>query len=159
MDDKKTNDALLRRQNQMKITTQCTLYYFSKKPRAVFLLDALGAAFTTFSLSFVLRYCRDYFGMPAHMLTYLSVIGLISCAYSMSCFFLLKDDWTPYLRIIGISNFLYCTFTTTLLYNYYKCLTRSGLAYFLGEIIIILFLVYVELRVANKWRKRKLATL
>jgi len=139
----------------MKISIKSTIDYFSGKPGTLFLLDGLGAAGTTFFLFFVLRHYYDYFGMPANILTYLSVIGLVYCAYSMSCYFLLKDSWTPYLRIIGIGNFLYCILTLTFLNTYYNGLTRPGVAYFLAEILIILLLVYIELRVANRLSTRK----
>lgn len=74
----------------MKNNIKSTLDYFSRKPRTLFLLDGLGAALTTFSLFFVLRHYYDYFGMPANILTYLSVIGLVYCAYSMSCYSTLR---------------------------------------------------------------------
>jgi hypothetical protein len=139
----------------MQINIKSAIDYFSRNPRTLFLLDGLGAVLTTFSLFFVLRNYYDYFGIPANILTYLSVIGLVYCAYSMACYCLLKDYWTPYLRIIGISNFLYCILTTMLLYAYYKGLTRIGLTYFLAEILIIMLLVYIELRVANMLRTQK----
>lgn len=142
----------------MKITIKSTIDYFSRKPRTLFLVDGLGAALTTFSLFFVLRPYYDFFGMPVNILTYLSVMGLIYCAYSMSCYFLLKNYWAPYLRIIGISNFLYCILTMTFLYSYYNNLTRIGLTYFLAEILIIVLLVYLELRVANMLRIKKWKT-
>jgi hypothetical protein len=126
--------------------------YFANAPRMLFGVDALGAILTTLSLFFILRHFYDYFGMPTNILTYLSIIGLVYCAYSTSCCFLLKNNWTPYLRIIGISNFLYCILTMALLYAYYNSLTRIGLAYFLAEIFIIMLLVYIELRVANVLR-------
>lgn len=139
----------------MKIYIKSTIDYFSRQPKKLFLLDSLGAALTTFSLFFILRHYYDYFGMPANILTYLSVIGLVYCAYSMSCYFLLKDYWTPYLRIIGISNFFYCILTMKLLYSCYNGLTRIGLTYFLAEILIIALLVYIELRVANMLRTKR----
>jgi hypothetical protein len=139
----------------MKINIESTIDYFSRKPRTLFLLDGLGAALTTFSLFFVVRYYYDYFGMPANILTYLSVIGLVYCAYSMSCYFLLTDYRASYLRIIGISNFLYCILTMTLLYSYYNSLTQIGLIYFLAEVLVIVLLAYIELRVATMLRTRK----
>lgn len=139
----------------MKIYIKRTIDSFSKKPRTLFLLDGLGAALTTFSLFFVLRHYYNYFGMPANILTCLSVIGLVYCAYSMSCYFLLKEFWTPYLRIIAISNFLYCILTMVFLYSYYNDLTRIGVTYFLLEILIVLSLVYIELIVASMLRTKK----
>lgn len=138
----------------MKINIKSTIDYFSRKPRILFLVDGLGAVLTTFSLFFVLRPYYDYFGMPTNILTYLSVIGLVYYAYSISCFFLIKNDWTPYLRIIGISNFLYCILTMSLLYSYYPSLTQLALTYFLAEILIIVTLVYIELSVDNRLRTK-----
>lgn len=132
-----------------------TINYFSINPRTLFLFDGLGAALTTFSLFFVLRHYYDSFGMPADVLIHLSVIGLVYCAYSMSCYFLLKDNWAPYLRIIATSNFLYCVLTITLLHFYHDELTGIGFAYFGAEILIIGLLVYIELRVANMLRTSK----
>jgi hypothetical protein len=139
----------------MKFTFNTTIDYFSREPRKLFLIDGLGAALTTFSLFFVLRHYHDYFGMPANILTYLSAIGLLYFAYSMSCYFLLKDYWAPFIRIIGICNFLYCILTITFLHTHYNNLTRIGLAYFLAEILTIMLIVYIELRVANMLKTQK----
>ncbi len=139
----------------MKITIKSTIDYFSGKPKKLFLLDGLGAALTTVSLFFILRQYFAYFGMPLNILTYLSLIGLVYCAYSMCCYFLLKSYWTVCLRIIGISNILYCILTITSLYTYYDSITRIGLTYFLAEIFIIALLVYIELKVANMLRTKK----
>lgn len=138
----------------MKINIKSTIDYFSRKPKTLFLVDGLGAVLTTFFLFFVLRPYYDYFGMSANILTYLSVIGLVYCAFSISCFFLLKKDWSPYLRIIGISNFLYCILTMNLLYAYYNGLTLIGLTYFLAEILVIIILAFIELSVANRLRTK-----
>ena len=126
--------------------------YFSRKPRTLFLVDGLGAALTTFFLYFLLRPYYNYFGVSENILKYLSIIGLIFCSYSMSCFFLLKDNWSLFLRIIGIGNLLYCILTMTLLYAYFLSLTLLGLTYFIVEILIIVLLIYTELGVANRLR-------
>ncbi len=133
----------------MKIRIKTIINSFSRKPRTLFLIDGLGVALTVFSLFFVLRNYYDYFGIPTNILTYLSVIGLVYCASSISCYFLLKDYWAPYLTIIASSNFLYCILTITFLHSYYNDLTQIGLIYFLCEILIIILLAYIELRVAN----------
>lgn len=79
----------------MRVIIQITIDYFSRKPSSNFLLDGLGGALTTFSLFFVLRHNYDHFGMQANILTSLSLIGLVYSVFSMSCYFLLKDYWTP----------------------------------------------------------------
>jgi hypothetical protein len=136
----------------MKIKIKNTIDYFSDKPRILFLVDGSGAAITTCSLFFVLRHYYEYFGMPANMLIYLSVIGLVYCVYSMLCCFLLKSKYTLYLRIIATGNLLYCVLTMTLLWVYNNLIIPIGLTYFLVEIVIIVLLAYIELSVANSLR-------
>lgn len=123
--------------------------YFTKKTNTLFLVDGLGAAMTTFYLFFVLRRFYSYFGMPTFVLSYLALIGFIFCVYSMTCFFLLKRNWTPFLRIISIGNLLYCVLTMVLVLIFLNYLTKLGLLYFTLEVAIILIMVYVETRVAS----------
>jgi hypothetical protein len=127
--------------------------YFTSKPKVLFLIDAMGAALTTCSLFFPLRHFNQYFGMPLNILTNLSILGLAFCVYSWSCYFYLKDNWSPYIRTIAIANLLYCVLTVTLMFFNYNNLTPLGLAYFIGESTIILSLVYVEFRVAGELKK------
>lgn len=127
--------------------------YFIKTPRTLFLLDGIGAAVTAFSLFVILRNYYTCFGMPEYILTYLSLIAISFCMYSTACYFLLKGNWSPFLRAISIANLIYCILTIVLLFIYYKELTTLGLSYFIIEILIILALVYVEWSVATAVRK------
>jgi len=124
--------------------------YFSTRPGKLFLLDGSGAALTTFFLFFVLRPLYDYFGMPPHILTYLAAIGLLYFTYSMTCYFFLRRNRAPFLRVISIGNFLYCVLTMAFVYYYFDSLTLLGLTYFIVEIMVILMVVHVELRVAKQ---------
>jgi len=137
----------------MNIAMKNLTSHFTKKPSMLFLVDSLGAAATTFFLFVVLRNYQDYFGMPKYILTNLSIVVLIFCVYSAPCYFLLKGNWTPYIRAISIANLIYCAFTLMLLYFHFSELTNLGVAYFFIEIGIIITLVYVELSVANAVKK------
>ena len=139
----------------MNITINKIINYFTKKTKALFLVDGMGAALTTFYLYFVLRHFYEYFGMPTYILTYLSLIGLVFCVYSMTCFFLLKGNWTPFLRLISVGNLIYCVLTMILVYIYFNDLTKLGVIYFLLEISIIVVIVYIELRVATAFKNNK----
>lgn len=130
-----------------------TTNYFIKTPKTLFLLDSIGAVLTAFSLFVILRNYYTCFGMPAYILTYLSLIALSFCMYSTACYFLLNHNWSPFLRAIGIANLIYCILTMVLLCVYFQELTTLGLAYFIIEILIILALVYVEWSVATAVRK------
>jgi hypothetical protein len=116
------------------------------KPKIIFLIDSLGALVTAFFLFAILRTFNEYVGMPQITLTYLSLIAVIFCLYSTTCFFLLKDNWRPFLRIISIANLLYCFLTTGLVISYHQNLTGIGMAYFVGEIIVVSGLIFVELK-------------
>jgi hypothetical protein len=133
----------------MKHFLSITVDFFSRETRKLFLIDALGAAVTSFSLFFVLRNYNEYFGMPQNSLTYMSILGLFYFTYSISCFYFVTNRFILCLRIIAIANILYSTLTIILLYVHYNDLTKIGLAYFLSETLIIAVLAYVEFRVAS----------
>lgn len=119
---------------------------FKLKPKILFLIDGLGALLTAFFLFVILRTFNEYFGMPQTTLTYLSLIAVIFCLYSITCFFLLSDNWKPFLRVISIANLLYCILTLGLVIYNYQSVTLLGITYFLAEIIVICGLVFVELK-------------
>jgi ABC-type long-subunit fatty acid transport system fused permease/ATPase subunit len=126
------------------------------KPKTLFLIDSLGAMLTALFLFVVLRNLNEYFGMPITILAYLSTIAACFCIYSTACFIFLKENWTPFIRAIGISNLLYCVLTMGLILVYYPILTSIGIAYFLVEIIIICGLIYIEFKVATEISKNRL---
>ena len=123
--------------------------YFSQLPRRLFLLDSFGAALTSLSLIIILRFYNDYFGMPASILSYLITVGLIFFSYSTTCFLLLKKNWASFIRLIGLGNLLYSSFSLVLIYYYFNKLTPLGVVYFFLEAIIVVVLAFIELKVAN----------
>ena len=116
-------------------------------------MDSLGAIISGFILLVIMRRQNEYFGMPETVLTCLSFIAICFCMYSAACFLFLKDRWTPFIRLIGVANLLYCALTIGLLIKYYSLLTVFGTIYFLIEILIICGLSYVELTVAKDLKK------
>lgn len=139
----------------MSTIAQKLISYFANKPSALFMLDSLGAALTSLSLFIISKNFAGYLGFPGYIFTYLSLIALLLCIYSAICFFLLKANWTPFLRIIAIGNFFYCILTLLLMYRFFNELTLLGLTYFFAEISIILALVYLELMLAGRFKKIK----
>jgi hypothetical protein len=113
-------------------------------PKRLFLIDSLGAFVTAVLLYVVIRIFNPYFGMPVDKVKILSIIALIFCTYSMTCFFLLKNNWKPFLKIISIANLFYCCVTMALIIHYYPVLTTLGVIYFSGEILIISTLAFIE---------------
>ena len=126
------------------------------KPKNIFLVDSLGAFLTALLLFSILRTFNNHFGMPKITLTYLSIIALIFSFYSITCFFLLNDNWKSFLKIISIANLLYCALTFALLIYYHQSITLLGVVYFSGEILVICGLIFLELKICRKNRKQKL---
>lgn len=122
----------------------------SSQPKALFLLDGIGALTTALLLFFVLGNFSDQIGMPQQIVTLLSGLALCFCCYSMACFFLVKKKWKSTLYGIGTANLLYCVVTISLSIFHFSRLTGIGLAYFLGEAGIIGGLACLELSVAAK---------
>ena len=127
--------------------------HFSEKQKTLFLIDGLGAFSTAFVLYIIMPHSNDYFGMPETVLTYLSLIAICFCIYSTVCFLILKSNWTPFIRIIGIANLLYCGLTIGLMIKYFYLLTIFDTIYFLVEIAIICVLSYVEINLATELKK------
>lgn len=120
------------------------------KPKQLFLIDGLGALTTAGLLFLVLARFESLFGMPKATLHVLSFLALLFSAYSFSCLLIVKRSWKIFLSLIAIANIIYCLLTSWLIVHHYSQLTRFGLMYFVGEIAIIIFLVYVELKAVMK---------
>ena len=129
---------------------------FIRKPKVIFLVDALGP-FATASVLFLVQWrFREYFGMPWEVLSLLSMIAFAFSVYSFSCFLFINRNWRIFLNAIMTANLLYCCLTTGLVIFYYSTLAILGLTYFLAEIAVIAGLVYIEFQTwkmgIQKWR-------
>ena len=115
-----------------------------QSPKSLFLVDGIGAIITFFFLFAILRPFNEYFGMPVDILLLLSAIAAIFCLYSLTCYFLVSNNWRPFLMAISIGNLLYCCLTMGLVIYYFQSLTALGVTYFIAEIILLFGLVFVE---------------
>lgn len=123
---------------------------FALNPKSLFLIDGLGALFTAFLAGVILRMFEDDFGMPQKYLIILLTLACIFAVYSMSCYFFVGKNWRTYLKIIAVANLMYSLLTAVLVMLLYQQLTILGVIYFMGEILIIIGLVYIELSVSSK---------
>lgn len=124
--------------------------FFNSNPRNVFLLDGIGALISTFFLGFVLVQLQSYIGMPESTLYILAGLAFCYFIFSSSCYFFLKKNWSPFLRIIAMANLLHVVYTIYLLFSNQQSITNLGFCYFVIEIIIVIWVAYVELKVANQ---------
>ncbi|WP_281637986.1 hypothetical protein [Flavobacterium marginilacus] len=130
----------------MKNRIQQIIKQLAKTPKKIFLIDASGAFLTAFLLFAVLKTWHEYIGIPIKTITVLSIIALVFSIYSALCFaFFNTKKWKRYLKIIAVSNLLYCCLTFGLLIYNFTRLSVIGIIYFGGEIVIICMLIYLEL--------------
>lgn len=116
--------------------------------RRLFLLDAIGAVFSAVLLGVVLAQWHSMVGIPPAVLYVLAVMAALFSIYSFTCFLL--NASALFLRIIAIVNILYCCLTLGLILFQHQTITALGVAYFLGEIAIVLWLASWEWRLARQ---------
>ncbi len=117
------------------------------KPKNIFLLDSFGALLTTVLLYFILRTFNDFFGLPKYIFEYLSITASLFFLYSISCYFLVNQNWKSLLKIICTANILYCILTLGILICNYESVSIFGIIYFIAEILIIIGLVVLEMKI------------
>ncbi|WP_462248677.1 hypothetical protein [Ekhidna sp.] len=116
----------------------------------LFLIDGIGAAVSALFLGIVLTTLNDYIGMPLDVLYILAGLATLFATYSISCYFISPSNSCFYLKIIAYVNISYCMLTCILAYLHYKSLMTLGWIYFVGEVLIIITIVRLELKEAYK---------
>jgi hypothetical protein len=113
-------------------------------PKTIFLIDALGACLTAFLLAVVLARFETHFGMPRKVLYSLSLMACLLAIYSFICYFFSGKNLKIYLKIIALTNLVYCCITIGLVLFFWQQMTILGWGYFGGEVLVIGGLVWVE---------------
>lgn len=131
------------------------LLYFTKEPKKLFQLDAIGALITATFMGVVMKNNVETFGLPSEIAFYCVVIALSFFCYSTLCFFFIRKNWQQMLVIIAIGNTLYTVITTFFLFTLYSQLTTFGMPYLISEILVITTLVTIEFTVAKKLGQKK----
>lgn len=116
------------------------------RPKFIFLLDALGALLTSTLIGGLLVTYQPYIGLPFTWLYILAAIAAVFTIYSSVCAILIRRNWKPFLQIIIIANTLYTCLTAALLIIYQTEVTVLGSAYFIGEILIIFGVIWLEIK-------------
>jgi len=128
------------------------LSYFTARPDKLFLIDGLGAVASTVLLGVVLTAFQVFIGMPHTTLYVLAAVALVFSVYSLGCFYFRPHRWRPFLAAIAVANSLYCLATAGLVVYFYPALTRPGVGYFVGELMVVGCLIFVEIKVVLKGR-------
>ena len=126
---------------------------FVTKGKQLFLLDSLGAMLSAFFLGVVLTGLDTYFNMPTAILYLLALLACSFCAYSIICYFFTGRRWRVFLQGIAIVNSIYGCLTFWLVVFYSPSLTKFDICYFLIELIVLILLIFVELKAASYVQK------
>lgn len=118
--------------------------------KTLFLIDGIGAVITALLLSQVLARYESVFGMPASLLYILAGVAACFAVYSLTCYWRIKEGGAAFLTGIAVANTLYCIATLGIVAYRFDNLTWLGVAYFIGEILVVMGLVSVELSAARK---------
>lgn len=120
------------------------------KGRKIFLVDAIGAIVSVFSLLIPYSF-EDFFGMPKSTVSIFICIAIVCAVYSTIVYVSKTENWKRYLTVIAFFNIAYCFFTFFHVFKNWETMTVFGYLYFLIEILIIMALAIFELRLsANK---------
>ena len=117
----------------------------AKKRQPIFLIDGIGAMISALFLGFM-AFIYNISKMPEqHLFLLVGIAGLLAI-YSMTTYYLAPFNWKKYLSIIAIANSFYGGLTIFLLNKNMDSLSLIGKVYFIGELIIIAFLVAYEFK-------------
>jgi len=113
-------------------------------PKNLFLLDGIGALVSAFLLGVVLVKFQNIIGMPVNVLYFLAALPCCFVLYDLYCYFQFNENWRSFMKGIAFANLMYCVISITSLFLHSHLLTTLGIAYFVGELIILFFLVCIE---------------
>jgi len=118
--------------------------------KQLFLIDGLGALLSAFFLGVILVQFHTDIGMPTKTLKALAIPAIIFSIYSLYCYFRIKENWKPYMKIIALLNMLYCIITAALVVGEFKQLSTLGITYFSVEMVIVGIVVYLEIQMIRR---------
>lgn len=117
----------------------------------IFLVDGLGAVASTAATGFLLPAFQPWIGLPREVLIAMAAPAALFAAYSLACW-LLEARPTPWLVLIIGGNLAYCAVVTLVLAWFVHQLTPWGIAYFGGEIALVLGIVAFESQIVRAHR-------
>jgi len=114
------------------------------------LIDAFGAILSAFLLGIVLVKFEWFFGIPKQSLYVLASIPVGFALYDFFSVFVVKNNLARFLKGIAVANALYCIVSLGYGIFHRELITIYGWIYIIVEISILLFMVVLEFKIANK---------
>ncbi len=111
--------------------------------RNIFLVDGLGAVASTAATGTLLGWLHGVFGMPRPTLFVLVLAAVGFAVYSLTCW-RRGAPLRPWLPVVMAANLAYCVLVAGAVVWHHAQLTWLGIAYFAGEVGIIVGVVLLE---------------
>ena len=126
------------------------LTLFSKQPKKLILLDAIGALLSAFLLGVVLVRWQHLVGISVPTLYLLAAIPVLFILYDLFYFAKKDHNLSRPLKTLAIMNAGYCILSIcTACYEHTK-ITPLGWAYLSIEILLVLSIALVEYKVSRQ---------
>jgi hypothetical protein len=122
----------------------------AKNPKALFVIDCVGALISVFLLAVVLPRFEALFGIPRATLFFLALFPCLFAVYDLNCFISVGRNPGRYLKIIAIMNFGYCIISLITAMYQYNDITLFGWLYIVGEVMLVVVLAVIEFQVAKR---------
>ncbi len=113
--------------------------------RTAFAVDGIGATVSAVATGTIWLALQPWVGLPRPILMWLAVIAAVLATYSLGCWST-RAPLVPWLPAVMVANLVYCGLLTLCLARNTSTLTPLGLAYFGGEIVVIVGVVLYERR-------------
>jgi len=121
--------------------------------KTIFLFDGVGAIVSTFLHGVILPMLSSYIGLPKSIHYILAIFPLVYFLNSFLCYFKANENNPIWLKVVMSGNLLYCLVTTVILIQYWELLKPLGIGYFILEFLVIFFVIFVEFRVLQGFKK------
>jgi hypothetical protein len=118
-------------------------------PKTLFIIDGAGAILSAFLLGLVLVQFSAFFGIPVPVFYFLAAFPVLFFLFDIYAYRSVQQHIAIKLKIIALSNFLYCLVSIIVAAYHAEQVTIWGWAYIFIEIFIVLILAAIELAVAN----------
>ncbi len=125
------------------------LAWTNNNPKKLFLIDGFGAMLSAFLLGVVLVKFEGIFGIPKTTLYFLASLPCLFAVYDFYCYYSIDKNLGLFLRVIAITNLIYCIISLGLAIYHKEVITNFGWAYILMEIVVVSALAVIELRAAK----------
>jgi len=122
-------------------------------PKNIFLLDGVGAILSGVMLGVVLPYFSEYVGLGRNVLYFLAAFPCVFLLYDIYCMLNVHLQHRKWIVGIAMANLVYAVISVVCLILYRNELTALGMFYFVTELIILIVLIFFELKYAKSLSK------